>query len=186
MRVVVVALTLVALSASSALAQAPGMSPITDRPEPQPETYRGWIGATSGLSLGLFVAGAMAEGDGGRDTEASDKLFGLGIGGFLASGPIIHAARGNWKSAGASLALRFLVPGLTAGIAMSVHSCDRDADPFCELDAVGPGWLIGAVAVSIVDTAWLAVKERPPEQPRVVPFASASRAGGIAGVAGSF
>jgi hypothetical protein len=69
---------------------------------------------------------------------------------------------------------------------MSVHSCDRDADPFCELDAVGPGWLIGAVAVSIVDTAWLAVKERPPEQPRVVPFASASRAGGIAGVAGSF
>ena len=77
-----------------------------------------------GLTLGLFLAGAAAEGPGGRDTDASLALMGVGWSGLTLGTPIVHLAMANWKSFGVSLLLRATVPVATAGIAVATADCD--------------------------------------------------------------
>ena len=183
---VIVFVAVVAIS--SRVAAQPGITPIAipeERPAPEEteETYRGWIVGTSAASLGLFGLGLLSEGEGGRDTEASNTLFSLGMGGFVLSGPTVHVFQGNWRGALGSLGLRLFVPGLTMVIAVATADCD---ELFCELDRMAPGWVAGAALATIIDAAFLAKKKKPRESPSVLPYAGASRNGGLVGVSGRF
>jgi hypothetical protein len=179
-------LTLLSLLAlgSTALAQSPAAArPVSDAPRTQ--TYRGWIAGTSAAALGLYVLGGLSEGENGRDTELSGPLFAAGMGGFVLSGPIVHAAHGNWVRAGGSLALRIGLPtlGMMAGFASAECS---DDEIVCGGDRIGPGWIIGAAVAAILDASFLAKKTERRKSPRVLPYASAKRGGGALGLTGYF
>jgi hypothetical protein len=176
-------------SSSPAVAQ-PGTVPIEappdykEAPAETEHSYRGWILGTSAASLGLYGLGALSEGEGGRDTGASDVFFAAGMGGFVLSGPIVHANQGNWSGALGSLALRLFVPSLTMFVAVTTADCD---ELLCELDRMGPGWVVGAAVATAMDAAWLAKRmKRKHDSPGVLPYAGAFRNGGLVGVSGSF
>lgn len=152
--------------------------------EVREHSYRGLLLGTSAGALGLFLLGGLSEGENGRDTEASEKLFAAGMIGFVASGPIVHATQGNLKNAGGSLALRLVLPA--AGMAIGIATADCD-ELLCELDRAGPGWLVGAAVATGIDAIWLAKTSTVVEErPRVVPYAGPTKSGGIIGLATTY
>ncbi len=148
------------------------------------KTYRGWLVGTSATSLGLVVLGAVSEGEGGRDTGASDAFFTLGLSSFVLSGPIVHLAHGNPGTAVGSLLMRAFIPGLAMAVAVESADCDEF---LCELDHAGEAWLIGAVLVTAIDGVWLAKNtNQERSSPKVLPYAGVTGASGLVGLSGLF
>lgn len=178
---------LLTMSLVSTAAAQPSLTPPqqADR-EPEVETYGGWVLGTGGAGLVLMLLGAASEGDGGRDSEATEAFYGFGMLGYLLSGPIVHGAKGEVGRAFGSLALRVAIPMVTSSIAMSMADCDDTQDWFCELDYMGPGLFVGAAAATVIDAIWLAKREREPAGRFVTPYAAPTRGGAALGLSGSF
>lgn len=157
-----------------------------DTPAESPaETQRYWgltLGADA-LSVGALALGGALEGDDGRDSAASTAFFAAGLAGAIYGAPVLHALRGNWRSAGASLLLRVAIPSVTTSVAVATADCDG---LLCSLDAVVPGYLIGLGIASALDAGLLARERRPVRPPAWSPVLSLHPGGGQLGIAATF
>jgi hypothetical protein len=153
------------LTARTAAAQPGATSPTpsdADTAEPTETTsYASYTLAVDALGIGAIIAGGIAEGPGGRDTDASKVLFGVGFFSAMLASPLVHGVHGHWKRAAASVGIRYGLAsvGMVAGIAMS--SCDGSHELFCGLSGAGIGMISGLAAASLIDAVFLAGDERP-------------------------
>lgn len=163
-----------------------------DTTAPEPASYRRYTLAADAVGVGLLVAGGFSEGEGGRDTDASDALFTAGGLTMMFGAPIVHASRGHAGRAVGSFLLRGGLAGLGTIIAVSANSDCHDSsaaddgawfpsDFLCELDYVGYGVLGGLVVASAIDAAFLT--DEDPEPATWAPQAWATSHGAGAGVA---
>ena len=157
-----------------------------DTPRDVPaETTRYWgltLGADA-VSVGALALGGVLEGDDGRDTAASTGFMAVGLAGASFGAPLVHALRGNWRAAGASLLLRAAIPSVTTSIAVATADCDG---LLCSLDHVVPGYLIGLGIASALDAGLLARERRPVQPPAWSPVVSLHPGGGQLGIAANF
>lgn len=168
MRVAIVAVACVLGSATTASAE-----------DLHVETTSYWktTAAVDAVGLGLLVAGGFAEGEGGRDTEASNTLFALGGATVMLGAPLVHAARGHGGRAVKSVLLRGGLAGVGMMLAMGANSgCEGF---LCGLDYVGYGMFGGLVVASIVDASMNTTERvRPPRwTPQVAASADGVRVG---------
>jgi hypothetical protein len=185
-----------ALHASSAVAQTgpavPESAPDPDAPSsigaapspPAPPEVR-WYGwqtlVADGGAVALFgLAAGFAGGNGNATTVAAAGLIGLGA--YLAGGPIIHAAHGHPGKAGVSLALRVGLPVLAwaVGFGLGSNSCHDSYDhEGCPTDYAAAATLVG-VLTSVALDAGLLGRERVAEPTRNAPivFFTPGRGGG--------
>ncbi len=185
------AVPILTLLSSSAVAQ-PSVTPLlqpapmVEAPEVVITSYRNEILVASALGVGAFLAGGLAEEPGGGDTEASDTLFAIGGIGMMFAPPVIHFAHGEYARGAGSLGLRWLGGSLGIAAAMAIHTCNSEQDWFCELDAIGPGLMVGVSVASLIDA--FAMTEQRTYRPRRVlaPVFAASSDGGQLGLAGTF
>jgi hypothetical protein len=141
---------LVVASSSLAYADTPA-----DTPAEQTTSYRVRSLAIDAPSIGLFVGGLALDEDG------ADAMMGLGVAGAIAGVPILHLTRGHYRRAGASLALRTLVPLVTTAAFSAASSCPDD-EMFC---AAGKGFAFGLVLASVIDAATMTDEVRPAPPP---------------------
>ncbi len=158
--------------------------------EPAPGGYRVQVLTSDAVAFAAFAASAGFEGDGGRDTAASDASLRISLGLFVVGGPAIHAAHGRWGRATISAGLRLVLPILGAGIATATAEC---RDPFlCGLDRLPIGLVLGALAASAADVALLAGESVPegvrPRSPLLgfAPAVYATARSALMGVGGRF
>jgi hypothetical protein len=140
--------------------------------------------AVDGTSIGLLLLGAASEGPDGRDGPLTGTLFGVGALGAAFGTPIVHAVRGHAGRAVASIGLRGAFMWAGATIAISASNCRQSEKLFCELEAAGPGMLLGLVVASAVDAAFMTTETRPATAWQ--PVISASSHGGHVGLGGTF
>jgi hypothetical protein len=152
--------------------------------EPPAETHRygSLILAADAVSVGALVLGGVLEGDDGRDTGASTGFMAVGLVGASFGAPVVHALRGNWRGAGASLLLRAAIPAVTARLAFATADCDA----FCSLDTAVLGYLVGLGIASALDAGLVARERRPVQPPAWSPVVSLHPGGGQLGLAASF
>jgi len=118
--------------------------------------YRLQILAVDLAALSLMVSGDRI------DHEARGLFLVLGGAATHALGsPVLHFMHGRTKASGASLLLRAGVPALFGTLAFRRASgCDEDNMPWdsdiCQFNAGVVGGLIGMLAASVVDIAFLA------------------------------
>ncbi|HUH01382.1 MAG TPA: hypothetical protein VML75_05260 [Kofleriaceae bacterium] len=153
MRIIVVLPLFLVLSAGTARAQAPGLTPTTMSAQPETVQVRyGWQILLADLAA--IAAGAAT--DEGEITLAV----------YLGGGPVIHLAHGNVGSAMGSLALRAGLPlaGALLGIAIEEPSCEGEF--LCGFGGMIIGGTLGVLAASAIDIGVLAKKSRRVERPR--------------------
>lgn len=156
MRAAAATIALIILATPTARADAPPASPA-----PTATSYRRYTLTADVVSLSLMVAGGLAEGEDGRDTALSSNLMGAGVLGGLFATPIIHGVRGHADRAVGSFFLRAGLGVAGAGLGFALADCRGD-DALCELDLVGPGFLVGFVAASLIDAAAMTTERRGP------------------------
>ena len=138
------------------------------------------------VGLAALVAGGMAEGPGGRDTDASNTLFSIGAGTMMFGAPLIHAVRGHGVRAVGSLGLRAGLAGAGMWVAVAANTCDSSKEFLCDLDYIGYGFLGGLVVASVIDAA-VNTEEREPRAARVwAPTVSATHDGARVGFVAMF
>jgi hypothetical protein len=127
--------------------------------------YGGPIIAIDAVSLLMMPFAAL--GAGSESGAAGFAFVAAGYGGFLAGGPIVHAANhAEAAVVGGDFLLRLIVPPLTtlAGVELassSVAQCETHDGEFCGLGSAFAGVLgfyVGAIAVSAIDAAALSRK----------------------------
>jgi hypothetical protein len=164
--------------------------PATALADDEPTTsYRSMTLTADAVGIGMLVAGGYAEGENGRDTDASNALFAVGGLTTLFATPIIHIARGHKERGVGSILMRGGLAGLGMAIAFSANNdCHDDkndglGDPdfLCELDYVGYGVLGGLIAASVIDAAFMT--DEKVERATWAPQAWANQHGAGAGVA---
>ena len=151
-----------------------------EEPVPPGRSYAKYMLAVDATSVGLLVAGALSEREGGEDTAATGALFTAGALGVFFGGPIVHLSRGHGKRALASFGLRYAAITVGALAAMKLANCENSDELFCELEAAGPGILIGFVAASLIDGALMT--DEPIAEPTWTPTVSATQNGGTVGL----
>jgi len=157
--------------------QAPAEAPV------EIQRYGALTLGVDALSVGTVLLGGVFEGPNGEDTSLSQALFWTGLTGMTLAAPLVHVLRDNGRSAAVSVILRATVPVVTASVAVATARCDGF---LCELDRLGPGFLVGTCLVAIVDASLLARQERPAGPPALRPIVSLGREGGLLGVAAAF
>lgn len=196
LRSVALAVPILTTVAGAAHAQ-PSLAPVRDpilEPVEVPEmieettTYRDQILVASGIGLAAFLGGMAAEKPGGGDTDASETLMGVGFLTVTFAPPAIHLAHGEIARGFGSVGLRWGLGMLGAVVAVSIHECDSTNDWFCELDAIGPGFLVGLSAASLIDAFGMSEQKRwrPRTERTWTPVVAASSQGGQLGLAGTF
>ena len=135
------------------------------------------------LSVGTVLIGGVFEGPGGEDTALSQACFWAGLTGMTLAAPLVHVVRNNGRAAAFSLILRATVPVVTASVAVATARCDG---LLCELDRLGPGFLVGTGLVAFVDATLLAHQELPARPPALAPIISIGGGGAQLGVAAAF
>lgn len=171
------------LAALVALVPAVASADPVPMPRDQVTHYYGYTLTADAISLGTLIAGGFAEGENGRDTELSDTLFTAGILGMSFASPLIHAARGHWRRAGASFLLRGGLAGAGMMVAVTMRSgCDGF---LCGLDYIGYGMIGGFALASVIDAASM-TEERRPSGTTWAPVVAASRDGAHVGVTATF
>lgn len=132
-----------------------------------------------GIALGMFVAGGIVEGPGGRDTDASEALMSIGMLGGMFGSPIVHLVRGHGIRAVQSFGLRSLATSVGMAVAVSMRDgCDGF---LCEMDYLGYGFIGGLAVAAAIDAAYLT--EERVERTTVVPTIAATSDGARVGVA---
>jgi hypothetical protein len=179
---------------AAGVANAEPWVPSTPTFAPQPEPaevvgYQDQILIASGVGIATYLAAAASAGPDGEQTPAYDVLFATGTLVSFAAPPIVHFAHGEYRRGARSFALRVGLATVGGLVAMSMDSCEPDEQKenwFCEMDAVGPGALLGVTIASLVDAAMTTPSEGPARPARVQPILRASSNGGQVGLAGSF
>ncbi len=139
-------------------------------PPDEVQTESHWYGWQTLTADGATLLGTAAAGP-------------AGLGAYFVASPIIHLAHGRGWAALGSLGLRVGLPfaGLYAGGALS-HG-DSYAGPVV-------GVLVGAVAASAIDAAFLAREDRPlrrePPKAATAPLIQVTRHGAMGGWQGTF
>jgi len=164
-------------------AAQPGLTPPIAPPPEEVTSYRTYTLAVDATSLGLFAAGALAEGPSGADGGPSTALMSLGLLGGMFGTPIVHASRGHWGRAAGSLAMRWLLAGAGIYVAVGSAHCGSE-DPQCGADRIGPGMLVGLAVASVIDAGAMTDERRP--APSWTPQVAATRGGVQLGVAARF
>ena len=157
----------------------------------QPTTKRQWYGwqtlLTDAGSLLLIVAAAESDDSGGYALA--------GAAGYLAGGPIVHAAHGHAGKAWGSLGLRAGAPlgGALVGLAIGSASAGDCAGDLCGLEALAfgaVGFIIGTGAAIVIDAAVIANEDVKVERPRakftVAPSVAVTSKGAFTGLSGTF
>lgn len=171
----------------------PTYSPLPDAPSLDPDsepTRRQWYGWQNLLvdagSIVVFAVGADAD---------SGSLMALGVGGYFAGGPIVHAAHGHGGKAWGSFGLRAGMPLggalIGAGIGAAAEGdCDGD---FCGLGAAifaGVGLVLGMAGAITIDAAAVAREDAPVDQAathiRIAPSVALTPKGAFTGLSGTF
>jgi hypothetical protein len=155
------------IPARAALAdEAPSSTPAAAAPQATvaPSTHTVWYGWQVLLAdasvVGLTAAGANSS------TPGASGLLWFALVGYLADGPVIHAAHSQYVAAGLSGGMRLVFPVVGALIGGSATSCSAaQADgwggcDFVKLGGAAVGLLGGMLTASIVDVTALAW-ERP-------------------------
>jgi len=118
--------------------------------------YRLQIAAVDLAAFSLMVSGGLI------DHHPTGLFLVLGgVATYALGSPVLQFMHGRTKASAASLLLRTGVPALLGTLAHHRASgCDADnsawGPDFCQLDALVEGVLIGMVAASVVDIAFLA------------------------------
>ena len=183
-----IAVLILALSATTAAAEPPGLTPLVEPAAPPPSepleaSYRAQTAGADAAALGLvFVAAGTKSGG----------VSQLALGTYMFGAPLVHLAHHRPGRAAGSLALRVGLPILGGVIgAKTYHSSCRASDDTCD-DDEGPiiqaalGILGGMIAASVIDTAVLAKGDEAPARPGWSPTVRANHDGFSLGVTGSF
>jgi hypothetical protein len=198
-------LSLASLSLSPSVAQAdePSASPSPPLSEPAPAgapVDRRWYGwqplMVDAGSIATMIGGGFARG------PASGPIEILGAAGALLGSPLIHLGHEHLGKAGASLALRVLLPtagmftGLLIGMAAAPQNPNGDLGTgIARADVALFGGVVGAMsgglAAIVIDDGVLAredVRPAPPpdSRPTFEPRISSVRGGATVGVGGTF
>lgn len=139
----------------------------------------------------LMLAGAIAEGEDGRDSTASEAMFTSGWLTMAFAAPAIHLARGQGGRFAGSLLLRAGLAGLGMTVAMQANAdCDDGQPPppgvffnddfLCELDYAGYGIVGGMLVASALDAVFMTDEK---VEARWAPQVWANRGGGGVGAA---
>lgn len=155
-------LLLLVATATAARADAPGMTaPVTSAPVDQGDTdsYRLQTALCDAAALAMFAMAAKSE-----DGDAAGTI-GLGL--YVAGGPIVHLIHHHNGRAVASLLLRVGLPMVVgaAGAGLASGSCNNGDDDDCGFAALGGaviGAVVGAAAASAIDIGYLSRGEDAP------------------------
>lgn len=134
-------------------APGPALSPTGDRP--RVTSYRRYTLTADVISLGLMVAGGLAEGKDGEDTALSTNLMGVGSMGVLLATPLIHGIRGHVGRALGSLALRSGLGGLGGMLGFGMADCRNSDGIACGVDLAAVGVVVGLAVASAIDAGAL-------------------------------
>jgi hypothetical protein len=181
-------LLILALAASSAHAEPPGLTPLAvpmALPAPVPvevpaSSYRIQTVLADAAAVGLMVAATKAE-DGDRLGTAGVFMYALG-------GPAVHLFNHHPGRAAASLALRVGLPMLGALLGGSIGQCTSNCeDSYSGLAGALLGMLTGAVVASAIDIGYLSRGETAMSQPAGVAPSFGAGGGTVRlGLGGSF
>jgi hypothetical protein len=127
----------------------------------------------------LFSATAIDE------SKAYGMLLPPFVLGYALTGPVTHAARGNWGRAGLSVLTRAGLP--FTGLVLGASGCSGDGGGSC-VDGVVGGLIVGMLAATAVDSAWIAREPVPRARPHVTlePLVSVGSQHAFVGAAGAF
>jgi hypothetical protein len=159
------------------------LPPAVDRvsTERTPREVTNWYGwqtlTTDGAAFTLAVAVAAVN-EGGKPVVGVTALAT-----YLAGGPIVHAAHGNWGRAFGSLGLRLGAPIAGAFLGAALEDC-RGGD-FCGFSGAAVGLVVGMGTAIVLDAAVLA-REKVIEEPTLQPVVTTGKNGTYLGLAGRF
>jgi hypothetical protein len=128
-----------------------------------PPVWYGWQILLVDIASDVAFVEAIRLGNG-----ATAPLAGLGVAGYFAGGPIIHAAHGQSGNVGRSVAIRLLVPlgGFALGAVVGTAACGGGGD--CGLAAAVFGILGGMggmLVAQLVDATTVAFEPGTPDPP---------------------
>jgi len=156
---------------------SPSASPSHSEGQAMVSTKGVWYGDSvliadlSALGLGAISLAAATSGSSNEDLSLPAGLAALAT--YVAGGPLIHAARGNYGNMSESIVLRLLTPlgGALVGAGLGAASVSGCSGDFCGLGAaVGGifGFGGGMILASAIDIAAVAYDSPPdPQQPQV-------------------
>lgn len=152
----------------------PGAIPVGPAPPPSVETrWYGW----QILAIDVVSGVALAAGDGSAPQ-------GVGVGGLVLGGPVVHLIHGHGGRAAGSLALRLGAPFVGGLLLSSTCGAEEYDDGFGCLDEVAVGVLIGASIAVAFDL--LQARDEVEVAPAIVPAVTVSERGAQLGVVGRF
>lgn len=170
-------------SADPASLTPPGMTPVLEplpvAPQPQlVQSYQLQTLAVDGIAAATLLATAAS-----ANSRTAGSLGELALATYLLGAPVIHAIHGRPGRALGSAALRVGLPLITAELLVAAKGCSCDDDG--DIGLILLGGLGGALAASIIDTAFLAKGDDPPR--RWAPMVAPTAQGGMTlGVGGAF
>ena len=159
------------------------LPPVVDRVsiEGTPQEVTNWYGwqtlATDGAALTLAVTVAAV-----NDRNKATLGF-AALAAYLAGGPIVHAAHGNWGRAFGSAGLRVGAPIAGAFLGAVLESCH--GGDYCGASGAAVGLVVGTGMAIALDAAVLA-REKVIEEPTLLPVVATGKDGTYLGLAGRF
>lgn len=134
-------------------APGPALTPTRDRT--RVTSYRRYTLTADVVSLGMLVAGGLAEGKDGEDTALSTNLMAVGSMSVMFATPIIHGIRGHFGRSLGSLALRSGLGGLGGMLGFGMADCRNSDEIGCGIDQAAVGMVVGLAVASAIDAGAL-------------------------------
>lgn len=144
--------------------------------------YRQQVLAAGLASVAAFGGGVGVALATQKDTVLSNGLLLAGGFGYLLGGPAVHVAHERYGRAVGSLALRFALPIVGAGIGAMLATCSGN-ELVCGGGEMAAGMAAGVVAASAIDVGFIAAgswPDRPaPARPAPAPMPAPGRLSSI-------